>query len=647
MKFKISKAINIQVSIFQLKPISIQYSNIAFKFIEMLSQLIENTNPSLRTVIDRNDKNLGNDVGYIDGLKNDAVALYSKALNEYSNKTEVGPFANGANGDIHQDLEYLLSTSSDRNVYAQLPQLIEFNRGLIEADAKEFQRNMNLLRTGIHDEEYKPYLNKYLRTLAAITSNLELTPYKCRNALTEAETKNLFPNVDITYTPLKYDRELVELMRNPIKNIDKLRRKLKLNPDTGYYSFDGIPYICKHEFMAYEGKSLKQILIECADEDYMCKYCSEELAFTVDDETIDFDAIQYRLIYVLVESLDLVSYEDFIIYLITHAIHDSIEALELESSDDYVEKVDAFTATYIYKLHEYLRKELKFKANSSLVTFIKHIWLKAGWNDDIVKQLISNEERFKHFIHTVNIICSFKRDEVKDESWSITKLFLSSDGPLQTMYSKDKSSLGKLVDMMFLQLNNSPIKDYKSIMKQTTQEYIRPIYEMARSGSDAEKSFFMMWWRELCPESISHNMKNGTCKHCGINEKNVASIYEKYQFKIHQMLHPEIKNEIKFAAKTRAEVITAIKKASNKIKDLNILEAVFTEHLEEELISLLESFIGIGHIDEIAGERIDVAKQMINYLISKSDTDGERLVLEINSLAIPPIPSMGTFVMKF
>ena len=183
-------------------------------------------------------------------------------------------------------------------------------------------------------------------------------------------------------------------------------------------------------------------------------------------------------------------------------------------------------------------------------------------------------------------------------------------------------------------------------MKQTTQEYIGPIYEMARSGSDAEKSFFMMWWRELCPESISHNMKNGTCKHCGINEKNVASIYEKYQFKIHQMLHPEIKNEIKFAAKTRAEVITAIKKASNKIKDLNILEAVFTEHLEE-LISLLESFIGIGHIDEIAGERIDVAKQMINYLISKSDTDGERLVLEINSLAIPPIPSMGTFVMKF
>ena len=202
----------------------------------MLSQLIENTNPTLRNVVDRDDKNLGNDVGYIVGIKNNVVALYSKALNEYDNVTQEGPYANGANGVIHQDLEYLLSTSSDRNVYAQVPQLIEFGRGLMEADSKEFQRNMNMLRSGIHDEEYKPYLNKYNITMTAIESNLNLKPYKCRNAFTEAETKNLFPSIDITYTPLKYDRELVELMRNPIKNIDKLRRKLKLNADTGYYS---------------------------------------------------------------------------------------------------------------------------------------------------------------------------------------------------------------------------------------------------------------------------------------------------------------------------------------------------------------------------------------------------------------------------
>lgn len=614
----------------------------------MLSQLIENTNPSLRIVTERDDKNLGNDVGYIDGIKDGVVALYSKALNSYGNNSSaVGPYANGENGVIHQDLEYLLATSSERNVYVQMPQLIEFNRGLLESDPKEFQRTMNLLRTGIHGEEYKPHMNKYLRTLAAITSNLELTPFKCRNALTEAETRNLFPNVDIVYTPLKYDRELVELMRNPIKNIDKLRRKLKLNPDTGYYSFDGIPYICKHEFMSYEGKSLRSILIECADEDYMCKFCGEELAFTVDEETIDFDAIQYRLIYLLVESLDLISYEEFIIYLIVHAIHNSIEALELESSDDYVEKVDAFTATYIYKLHEHLRKELKFKANSSLISFIKHIWLKAGWNDDIVKQLISNEERFKHFIHTVNIIVSFKRDDVRDDSWSIAKLFLSTDGPLQTMYSKDKSSLGKLVDMMFLQLNNSPIKDYKEILKQTTYQLIKPVYEMTKSGSGAEKAFFMMWWREICPEAITHEMKNGVCKRCGISEKNIVSVYEKYQFKIHQLLHPESKNEFKFTMKTRAEVINAIKKQSDaKPKDINIIDSVFSKHIDE-LIELLESFIGIGRIDELHDDKTSRAVQMINYLLSKPDIDGERLILEINSLAIPAIPSMGTFVMKF
>lgn len=617
----------------------------------MLSQIIENTNPTIRVLVEKDKPE--DDVGYIEGMKNNTIAIYSGMLNEPKNENEIGPYVNGANGVMHQDVEYLIDKFSDRNIYANttLAQSIDIPRAMIESSPVEFQRNMNLLRTGIHDEIYRPELVKYMRTMAAIDSNFNFISFNKKSIIPADEFRKMFPSVDIDYIPTPYDKELADLMKNPIKNISVLKRKLKLDNQSGYYCFDGIPYICKHEFMTYEGKSLKQVLMSCADEDYICKYCGEALAFTTDDDTIDFDAIQYRVIYLLLESLELVSYEEFILFVIAHAISKSIDALELESSSDYIEKVDAFTATYIYKLHEYLKKELKIKPNQTLLAFIKRLWSKAGWDDSTVKQLLKNEDRFKHFVHTANIIISFKRDETeKKDDWSILRLFLSVDGPFQKLYNKDKLALGKLVDLMFLQLNNAPLVEYADIIKSTTASFVKPIIEMSHSGGNKEKAFFIMWWREICPEHVVHEMKNGQCKHCGITKDNISSIYEKYQFKIHAMLQTESKIPSKFDGHTRKATIDAINKQKDEINIKEISPMVFSSEYVNDLIALLESFIGIGHISEIEVKKDSPeakAKQMINYLLSRDDINGQRLILEINAIAIPPIPSMGTLVMKF
>lgn len=625
----------------------------------MLSQIIENTNPTSRILAEKEEPE--DDVTYIEGIKNNVLAVYSAMLNEPKNKPDVtdsitdniGPYINGPNGVMHQNVEYLLDRFSDRNIYSNttLAQSINVPRAMIETSPKEFQQNMNLLRTGIHDEIYRPELAKYMRTMAFLDSSLKFTPYNKKSIIPAEEFRKMFPPVDIDYVPMTYDKELVDLMKNPIKNIDALRRKLKLNSQTGYYCFDGIPYICKHEFMTYEGKSLKQVLMGCADEDYMCKYCGEALAFTTDDDTIDFDAIQYRTIYLLLESINLISYEDFILFIIAHAISKSIDALELEASADYTEKVDAFTATYIYKLHEHLKKELKLKPNQTLLAFIRRLWSKAGWDDDTVKQLMKNEDRFKHFIHTANIIISFKKEEAnKNEDWSITRLFLSVDGPLQKLYKKDKLALGKLVDLMFVQLNNAPLVEYADIIKSTTASFVKPIIEMTHSGGNAERAFFIMWWREICPEHITHEMKNNKCKYCGITKENISSIYDKYQYKIHQLLQTVSKLPSKFDGHTRKAIIDAINKQKDTLNIKEINPEVFSSEYINDLMILLESFVGIGHIEEIEIKKESIeskAKQIINYLLTRDDINGQRLTLEINAIAIPPIPSMGTLVMKF
>ena len=404
---------------------------------QLLGRFLEDSNPTLPIVVSASyDENRTN----IEGIKNGVVATYSGLINDQldvkedekeNDKNSSNSSSNssskssnsfhdsyldsymhypvGTPGVIHQDLEYLLPLAGDRNIYinSHTPSSLYaiMSPEIMNVDIDEYFTAYRELASGIHDEIYKPYLSKYLSTLPSLELRHNYETYVRSNKVSKDEWKHLFTDVgEINYIQGHYDRELVQALKNPERNLDLLRKKLTLDEDTGFYSADGIAYICEHEFMMYEGKSMKSILEKCANSKGCCSHCGGQLVLVIEDASISFTSIQHRLVFMFISLLELISYEDFIAHIIRSAIQKSINALEIDPLDDYTLKTEAFTAAYIFKLLALTLKAIKISNTTPLLTFIKNIWRKSGWDEETTKAVLDNGTYFLELDHCVAVI---------------------------------------------------------------------------------------------------------------------------------------------------------------------------------------------------------------------------------------------------
>ena len=78
------------------------------------------------------------------------------------------------------------------------------------------------------------------------------------------------------YEIVKFSRDINEKFRHMEEHFAELKEMLKYNPDTGFYTYDGIPILCRHVYMIYDNKSLQEMAAECYADGH-CKYCGTSM----------------------------------------------------------------------------------------------------------------------------------------------------------------------------------------------------------------------------------------------------------------------------------------------------------------------------------------------------------------------------------
>ena len=613
----------------------------------VLDNVISANNPGSLTL---EAKDFDDDSRLIEGIYKDNVGIYCAGL--YTAKGEEEIFPCGPASCLHQDISYLLTRYGHRNTYLNTESIGDIGKEYGSSDTgfnqADYQLDFERIRSGIHDEKYKPFMVKYLETIATLEQLLQFTGYMHSNKWTSKEFTAVFPNIQTPrYSLTKVDRELINMLRNPEKNIEMLKSKLTLDEDTGFYvNKDGIAYLCLHEFMLYEGKTIKSMLEACADSTYCCKYCKSPLTYNLDAETIDFTPLQYRAVYIFIEILNIVSYEEFIGQVIISAISKSLDKIEL-SADNIVPMSEAFTATYLYKLYTYLQDKVKMLNADGFIKFINHLWNKSGWDEETVSTLMENEERFDGFVHCCDIIISFKETTQITMETIVDILLKNVEGegnPIQKMYLSDKSKLGIMTDLIIKAANNYiQLIQLPEILKEKIDLQRITIYLYLTSGTQL-KPFYMNVWEYMCPVDGYHTFSGGKCKACGIDKDNVEKIFTKYEKEIRELITPPKTKMTKQKTSTRQIVIDAINKSPSTKPDI-LKDILLTDEYNDKLRDKLEQLVHIGKITEIPRTKENNCK-ILNYLIS-SPLNIESIQLELDALIIHASATMSKLITVF
>lgn len=597
----------------------------------------------------------------INGLINDSITQQYTHNYEYLDTKNEDPEFTFKNikGILHQDMNYLLQMFGDRNIYigtntpAQL--FMKKNPQTYNISFNAFYEYFSKIHNGISDLKYKPYLNKYLDILPYLKTHEINDKYNCENKFDVKFWNEYFPSYTIKqFVPKKIPREIEEALKNPNKNIDYLKSNLDLNEDLGFYCYHDVPLICLHEIMLAEGKSMKFISERCANSKNSCRYCGGELIVDIEAYKLDLPKLAYRIIYSLTNLLHLGIYQEQLENLIKTSVQVSVDNLELDDFDDNELKINAFVATFVYKIFKDLQKDMVIRNSSKFITMIRDCWSKAGWDNQIVENLINNEERFYEYNHILNMIIKFQENVSQlDTVNTITYLFLQGikdhENPFQKIYLKDKSKLGDMVDMMLKILGNTTsIEDYKLIIEDSEKTKLNIVLNHVdiKSGTGL-KSFFSMWWKYICPVNLIHEFEGDKCKFCGINQKDsnsIESTYEKYKSNLEKIIDPIIEKSFHQTVTYRTNVIKSIESQPETVPKLMNIDFYLKDEYSEILNKKLCDLIHIGEISELEVNTKNNIK-LLNYLLKEMNIKQEVIENELFSISSNSLAKFGQIIM--
>ena len=305
---------------------------------------------------------------------------------------------------------------------------------------------------------------------------------------------------DVIYKHEKQDKEIhsipnnmLRMLRNIRGNADKIIEMCELS--NGWYVFNGIPIVCRHEVMIYQNKSNDDILKECGNNGE-CRFCGEHILSTAITDSISTD---YYAITKLLMLLIPTSNTDFL-FIYTNYMTSFILHSRPDLSYD-----QQMVMGYIYTYIAY-----------DIINDIKPcMYPRSTMDKNVLEYLNALNISMDKFIMTVDNY-KHKEDlikELKDLS--------------QYVYNKDLSSWLSPVK------NDTNFTDI--IIKFTSDKHhdksqVQQLFDI-RVTDIVNNKFYTELLSTVCPVHYTHVAKSDkerVCKHCGFNSHNHEEVLMKY-----------------------------------------------------------------------------------------------------------------------
>lgn len=521
-----------------------------------------------------NERNFGK----INGILNNEL----KTLYNISYKPSKDKF-------LHQTTYFLMSNYGDRNYYvnkAPAELWAELSPTSLNIDEYDYFNVLTKFKTGVYEPEYHENEIQYMNTIAYYKKHMLLQPYTKISTLEKKLSSQYFTNQNVRFIEkVMIDKSLLRYLKNPIGNMKELKIKLKYDEDTHFYTYKGIGYICLHEMMRYEGKSIKEVFNLCANSKMRCKYCGAEIVYNTQQDEMELTAVQYSLIYEFVISLKLDNNENYLVSSIIRIIINNIQTFHLN------EKVDGYVSLFLYKLYKQVNPKTK---KSSFLDFCETIWQNNLWTKEQIEYSIKDDKRYPGLKDLYELILEIKNVEKNKDTNTLPYILLGpkldeNKTPIQKLYLKAPLELGELTKMIMMDIYNYTfLIDYETIEKTN------------------EKNSFEKRTIQIINEK-SNKQKN-------INQ-NITFTQEHNKHK--------------------ENVISEIKKQNEKYPSIKLdLDLLLSDSKINDVYTVLQNIINIGSLNDIFPINKTNVIKMINYIYSLNK---DVLINELTYLLIPKI----------
>ena len=349
------------------------------------------------------------------------------------------------------------------------------------------------------------------------------------------------------YEIVKFSRDITDKFRHIEEHFDELKELLKYNPDTGFYTYDNIPIICRHVYMLYDNKSLQEMAAECYSDGH-CKYCGTSM--------MNYGDIIYDDVPLAAQSLLLSFTQSFENNIDSNGLYYKLYGILTKILRDNKDKLNkdsttlAFTGLFILKvLKECASTDVKFdqKKLTKLLDKIRDYTTQMGWTPQQIDSTIANNpmlksveginELIKAYMFKVNIdaVYSTYLSTILDDKRTLdgeaqsTSLFKKIHDKGQEAIDAYNAKFEELL-LKRWSYNYEPVIGTINEIDSTTDSVdIRTVIE--NNGID----FFKRICKHYCPVAIEqgtcdHKWSNNTCTLCGlkIDGSNAETVYKKY-----------------------------------------------------------------------------------------------------------------------
>jgi hypothetical protein len=408
-------------------------------------------------------------------------------------------------------------------------QLIKLYTGFIKTD-DELSHN----KLGLINELLFMYFNEfnYRATLPTYKTPTKYQQYK-------VDTEK--------YEIVKFSRDINEKFRHMEEHFEELKELLKYNPDTGFYTYDDIPILCRHVYMIYDNKSLQEMAAECYADGH-CKYCGTSM--------MNYGDLLYDDVPLAVQSLLLAFSQSFENDIDSNGLYYKLYGILTKILRDNKDKLNkdsttlAFSGLFILKiLKECAKSDIKFdqKKLSKILDKIRDYTTQMGWTPQQIESTIENNPMLKSLDNINELIKAFQFHVDTDTIFSTYLSSILGDIRAPNDEARSRSIFKQIFDKGQLAIDEYNKKYNELMLKLWHYNYdpvIRSINDIdinmdalnikntvERNGID----FFKRICKTYCPAAIEqgscdHKWSGDSCSLCGLKKdgSNAEAVYKKY-----------------------------------------------------------------------------------------------------------------------
>ncbi len=408
-------------------------------------------------------------------------------------------------------------------------QLIKLYTGFIKTD-DELSHN----KLGLINELLFMYFNEcnYRATLPTYKTATKYQQYK-------VDTDK--------YEIVKFSRDINEKFRHMEENFEELKELLKYNPDTGFYTYDNIPILCRHVYMLYDNKSLQEMAAECYSDGH-CKYCGTSM--------MNYGDLLYDDVPLAVQSLLLSFTQSFENDIDSNGLYYKLYGLLTKILRDNKDKLNkdsttlAFSGLFILKiLKECAKTDIKFdqKKLSKILDKVRDYTTQMGWTPQQIEATIENNPMLKSLDGISELINAFQFHVDTDTIFSTYLSTILDDKRAPNDEGHSKSIFKQIFDKGQSAIDAYNEKYNELLLKLWRYDYTPVIDSIDGVNADNEAlnikntverngiDFFKRICKNYCPAAIEqgtcdHKWSGETCSLCGLKKdcSNADAVYKKY-----------------------------------------------------------------------------------------------------------------------